>query len=87
MSPTKTLNTDLAPVGDDIEPIYVPLGDVDMGNDEDEEPWEAEVPRARMHPKNPSSREKQQEHKDSGHAVLLLVSKGEELVDNIELNC
>ena len=39
-----------------------------MGNDEDEEPLEAEVPRARMNPKNPTSREKQ-EHEDSGLAV------------------
>ena len=39
-----------------------------MRNDEDEEPFEAEVPRARMNPKNPTSREKQ-EHEDSGHPV------------------
>ena len=39
-----------------------------MGNDEDEEPSEAKVPRVRMNPKNPSSRENQ-EHEDSGHAV------------------
>ena len=39
-----------------------------MGNDDDEEPVEAEVPRARMNPKNPASRQKQ-EHEDSGHAV------------------
>ena len=36
-----------------------------MGN---EEPLEAEIPRVRMNPKNPRSREKQ-EHEDSGHAV------------------
>ena len=66
--PTKTLNTDLAPIGDDIEPIEVPREDVGMGNDEDEEPLEAEVLRARMNPKNPTSREKQ-EHEDSGHDV------------------
>ena len=29
---------------------------------------EAEIPRVRMNPKNPTSREKQ-EHEDSGHAV------------------
>ena len=34
----------------------------------DEEPLEAEIPRVRMNPKNPTSREKQ-EHEDSGHAV------------------
>ena len=39
-----------------------------MGNEEDEEPLEAEIPRVRMNPKNPTSREKQ-EHEDSGHAV------------------
>ena len=39
-----------------------------MGNEEDEEPWEAEIPRVRMKPKNPTGREKQQ-REDSGHAV------------------
>ena len=34
----------------------------------EEEPLEAEIPRLRMNPKNPTSREKQ-EHEDSGHAV------------------
>ena len=42
--------------------------DVEMGNEEDEEPLEAEIPRARMSPKNLTSREKQ-EHENSGHAV------------------
>ena len=37
-------------------------------NEEDEEPLEEEVPRARVNPKIPTSREKQ-EHEDSGHAV------------------
>ena len=36
-----------------------------MGNEEDEESWEAEIHRVRM---NPISREKQ-EHEDSGHVV------------------
>ena len=40
-----------------------------MGNEEDEEPSEAEIPRVRMNPKNPTSREKQ-ELEDSGHAVF-----------------
>ena len=40
-----------------------------MGSEEDEEPLEAETPRVRMNPKNPTNRE-QQEHEDSGHAVL-----------------
>ena len=48
--------------------MEAPREDVEMGNDEDEKQWEAEVPRARMSPKNPTSREKQ-EHEDSGHAV------------------
>ena len=39
-----------------------------MGNDEDEGPLEAEIPRVRRNPMNPPSREKQ-EHDDSGHAV------------------
>ena len=68
MSPTKTLNRDVAPNGDDIEPVWESRADVEMGNDEDEEPLEAEIPRVRMNPKNPTSREKQ-EHEDSGHAV------------------
>ena len=42
--------------------------DDEMGNEEDEEPLEAEIPRVRMNPKNPTSREKQ-EREDSGHAV------------------
>ena len=68
MSPTKTLNQDVAPIGDDIGSVGESRADVEMGNGEDEEPLEAEVPRARMNPKNPTSREKQ-EHEDSGHAV------------------
>ena len=34
--------------GHDIEPIALPREDVKLGNDEDEEHLEAEVPRARM---------------------------------------
>ena len=37
----------------------------EMGNEEDEDAFEAEIPRVRV---NPTSREKQ-EHEDSGHAV------------------
>ena len=66
VSPTKTLNRDVAPIGDDIEPIQESRADVEMGNDE--EPVDAEIPRVRMNPKNPTNREKQ-EHEDSGHAV------------------
>ena len=68
MSPTKTLNRDVAPIGDDIESTGEFRADVEMGNEEDEEPLEAEIRRVRMNPKNPTSREKQ-EHEDSGHAV------------------
>ena len=39
-----------------------------MGNEENEEPLEAEIPRVRMNPKNPTSREKQ-ENEDSRHVV------------------
>ena len=51
----KILNRDVAPIGDDIEPIGESRTDVEMGSEEDEEPLEAEVPRARMNPKNPTS--------------------------------
>ena len=60
--PTETLNTDLT---SDIE---APREDVEIGNEEDEEPLEAEVPKTRMNPKNPTSRKKQ-EHEGSVHAV------------------
>ena len=68
VSPTKTLSRDVAPIGDDIEPVGESRADVEMGNEEDEEPLEAEIPRVRINPKNPTSREKQ-EHEDSGHAL------------------
>ena len=59
-SPTKTLNRDVAPIGDDTEPVVESRADVEMRNEEDEEPLEAEIPRVRMNPKNPTSREKQE---------------------------
>ena len=62
------MNQDVAPIGHDIEPVGESHADVGMGNEEDEEPLEAEIPRVRMNPENPTSREKQ-EHEDSGHAV------------------
>ena len=68
VSSTKTLNRDVAPIGDDIEPVEESRADVEMGNEEDEEPLEAEIPSVRMNPKNSTIREKQ-EHEDSGHAV------------------
>ena len=52
LSPTKTLNRDVAPIGDDIEPIGESRADVELGNDEDEEPLEAEIPWVWMDPKN-----------------------------------
>ena len=59
-----------------------------MGNAE--EPVEAEVPRVRLNPKNPTSRERNKNMKIqdmlSTEISVLLVSKVEELVVNIELN-
>ena len=55
MSPTKTLNRDVAPIGDDIEPIGESRADVEIENDDDEGSLEAEIPRVRMNPKNPTS--------------------------------
>ena len=46
------------PIGDDIEPVGRSRADVEMGNEEDEEPLEADIPRVRMNPKNPTSRER-----------------------------
>ena len=43
MSPTKTLNRDVAPIGDDVEPVGESRADVEMGNEEDEESLEAEL--------------------------------------------
>ena len=36
VSPTKNLNRDGAPLGDDIEPVGESRADVEMGNEEDE---------------------------------------------------
>ena len=80
-------NRDVAPIADDIEPIGESRADVELGNDEDEEPL---APRARMNPKNPTSREKQ-EHEDSGHAVYRIwcaaCVEGRGVGGDIELNC
>ena len=61
-----------------------------MGNEEDEAPLEAEFPRVRMNPKNPTSREKQK-HENSGHVVYRNLCaacvEGAVVVDNIVLNC
>ena len=53
-------------INDDIEPVGESRADVEMVNDEDEEPLEAEIPTVRINPKNPTRREKQ-EHEASGH--------------------
>ena len=45
VSPTKNLNRDVAPIGDDIEPVVESRAGVEMGNEEDEEPLGAEIPR------------------------------------------
>ena len=77
MSPTKTLNRDVAPIGDDIEPVGESRAVVEIGNEEDEEPLEAEIPRTRMNPKNPTSRERSQNMKIqdmlTGVGVLLVL--------------
>ena len=62
------MSKELAPIGADIEPLEVPREDFEMRCEEEEEPLEAEVPKARFNLNNPTSREKQ-EHEDSGHAV------------------
>ena len=59
----------MAPIGDEIEPIGESRADVETGNEEDEEPWEAEIRGVRMNPKNQTSKEKQ-EQEDSGHCYL-----------------
>ena len=78
-------NRDVVPIGYDIEPIGESRADVYMGNDEDEELLEAEIPSVRM---NPTSREKQ-EHEISGqivHKNRCAALCRRVLVDNIELN-
>ena len=57
-SPTKILNTRSALIGGDIEPSEEPREDVEMENDEIEEP--SEVPRGRANPRNPTRRESEE---------------------------
>ena len=90
VGPTKTLNRDVAPIGDDKEPSGESRADVEMGNDEDEEPLDAEIARVRMNPQNPTNRDRNknmriQDMLFTGNGVRLVL-KVEELVDNIELN-
>ena len=63
VSPTKALNRDVAPNGDDIGPVWDSRADVEMGNGGDEEPLEAKIPSVRKNPNNPTSREKQGQHR------------------------
>ena len=65
VSPTTNLNRDVAPIGDDIEPMEESRADVET---EEEESLEAEIPAVEMNPKNPMSRA-EQEHEDCEHAV------------------
>ena len=58
VSPTKTLSRDVAPNGDDIEPVEESRADIEMGNEEDEEPLEAEIPRVRNESKEPNEQRK-----------------------------
>ena len=62
------VNTHGTPIGDDIEPVDVFRDDFGTGNDEDEEPLEAEISRVTMNPKNPTNRE-EKEHEDWGRAA------------------
>ena len=84
------MNRDVAPIGDDIEPVGESRADVEMGNEVHEEPLEAKIPRVRMNPKNPTSRERSKNMKIqdmlSAGVGVLLVSKVEVSEDNIELN-
>ena len=67
-SPHEHFESRCGTIGSDIELVVLPREDVRMGIDEYEEALEAEIPRVRMKPENPTNREKQ-EHEDSGHAV------------------
>ena len=57
VSPTKTLNRDVAPSDDDIEPVGESRADVEMGNEEEEEHLEADIPRVRMNQESNKQRE------------------------------
>ena len=90
VSPTITLNRDVAPIGDDIEPVGECRADVEMGNEDDEEPLEAEIPRVRIIRRiQRVERNKNMKIQDmlSTGVGVLLVLKVEVLVVNIELNC
>ena len=80
----------MVPFGDDIEPVGESRADVEMGNEEERRGTIGSIfSRIRMNPKNPTSRNKCMKIQDmlSAGVGVLLVSKVEVLVDNIELNC
>ena len=54
---TDNFETRCSTIGDDIELVGESRADFEMRNEEDEEPLEAEIPRVRMNPENPTSRE------------------------------
>ena len=58
VSPTTTLSRDVAPIGDDIEPVGESRADVDTGNEE-EESLELKNPTLEEIQKNPTSRERE----------------------------
>ena len=64
-SSAKILNRDVAPIGDDIEPVWCRCRN---GKRRRRGTLEAEIPSLRMNPRNPASREKRG-HEDSGHVV------------------
>ena len=88
--PTKTLNTDLAPVGDDIELTEAPREDVEMGHWEMKNYWKRRFPEQERIPRIPRvERNKNIKIQDMLFTEIGVrhVSKVEEPVDNIELNC
>ena len=67
-SPTTTLSRDTVPIGDDIEPVGESRAGVEMGNEEEEEASESEIPAVGTNPKNLMMKAPQ-EREDCGHAV------------------
>ena len=73
-----------------MEPVGKSRADAEMGNEEDEEPLEAEIPRVRMNPRiQRAERNKNMKIQGmlSAGVGVLLVLKVAVLVDNIDLNC
>ena len=63
------MGRDVAPIGDDIGPVGESRADVEMGNEEDEEALEAEIPRVRLNPKHSTSRERNKNMKIQGMLI------------------